>query len=448
MVENFQGRNVLVLGLAKSGYAAAFLLHRLGANVVVNDFKSLQADADAKELRQLGIEVIDGGHPTTLLDRPLDGIVKNPGIPYHNPVIREALALNIPVMTEVEIAGIISKAPFIAITGSNGKTTTTTLIAEMLHEDEKHALVAGNIGRVVCQEAAQATENDVMVTELSSFQLLGTYTFHPHIAVLLNLFEAHLDYHGSYENYMNAKAKIFANQSPDDFAVVNADDRDVMKIAGTVSAQKIPFSRHHKLDHGAYIEADMICYNGERIMACEDVGLPGGHNLENILAAVAVVKTYGASNEAIVSVLKRFQGVRHRLQYVDTIAGRKFYNDSKATNILASQKALRAFSEPVILLAGGLDRGNDFTELVPALRGVKGVVVFGETAAKIEEAAVAAGCHHIIHAEHVEHAVSLAYELSDAGDVILLSPACASWDQYQTFEERGDMFIDGVHKLR
>lgn len=446
--EYFHGKRYLVLGLAKSGYAAALLLYRLGAKVVVNDFKSLQADAHAEELRRLGIEVIDGGHPPDLLERSFDAVVKNPGIPYRNPVVHQAITQHIPVVTEVEIAGMISRAPFIAITGSNGKTTTTTLIGEMLREGGRRPLVAGNIGTVVCEEASIANEENVMVTELSSFQLLGTLTFHPHIAVLLNLFDAHLDYHGSRENYMNAKAKIFENQTSADFAVVNADDSDVMRLVSRGSAQIIPFSSNRKLEHGAYIEDDAVYFNGEWVVDRADIALPGKHSLENILAAVAVVKTYGLDNHAIVSVLKRFHGVRHRLQYVETIAGRKFYNDSKATNILATQKALSAFTEPVILLAGGLDRGNDFDDLVPELRKAKAVVVFGETASKIEQAAQAAGCDRIEHVDHVGKAVPLAYDLSEPGDVILLSPACASWDQYRTFEERGDMFINSVHKLR
>lgn len=444
----FSRKKYLVLGLAKSGYAAARLLHRLGAEVVVNDFKSLQADPHAQELRRLGIEVIDAGHPDSLLERWFDVVVKNPGIRYDNPVVTSAIERHIPVVTEVEIAGRIARAPFIAITGSNGKTTTTTLIGEIMAEGGRHPLVAGNIGKAVCEEAARATEENVLVTELSSFQLLGTLHFHPHMAVLLNLFDAHLDYHGTRENYMKAKAKIFTNQSEEDFAVVNADDADVMRMASDASAQKILFSSRRKLAQGAYIDEGIVCFNGEQIVRCADIALPGQHNLENILAAVAVVKTYGVDNSAIVSVLKTFQGVKHRLQYVDTIEGRQFYNDSKATNILATQKALSAFTKPVILLAGGLDRGNDFEELVPALRETKAVVAFGETAPKIEAAAQQAGCEQIGHVEHVGAAVALAYEMSERGDVILLSPACASWDQHRTFEDRGDMFINGVHKLR
>ncbi|HEU5139819.1 MAG TPA: UDP-N-acetylmuramoyl-L-alanine--D-glutamate ligase, partial [Bacillales bacterium] len=316
-METFQGKKCLVLGLAKSGFAAALLLKRLGAEVVVNDQKELEQDSGARELRAAGVEVIGGGHPPDLLDRSFDLIVKNPGIPYHNPVLEKALKCGISVVTEPEIAGIISRAPFIAITGSNGKTTTTTLIGEMLKEGDKNPLVAGNIGTVVSDVAANAASENVIVVELSSFQLLGTETFHPRIAVFLNLVDAHLDYHGTREEYANAKARIFANQTVDDYAVVNAEDKDVMDLARKTKAKLIPFSVHHRLENGAYIDKESVCFGSERIIAVEDIVLRGKHTLEDVLAAVAVSKLYGVENEAIASVLRRFRGVRHRLQFVE-----------------------------------------------------------------------------------------------------------------------------------
>ncbi|HEX7063871.1 MAG TPA: UDP-N-acetylmuramoyl-L-alanine--D-glutamate ligase [Bacillales bacterium] len=447
-VESFQGKKCLVLGLAKSGFAAALLLKRLGAEVVVNDQKELDHDPGAEELRAAGVEVIGGGHPPDLLERSFDLMVKNPGIPYHNPVVEKALQSGISVVTEPEIAGIISPAPFIAITGSNGKTTTTTLIGEMLKEGGKKPLVAGNIGTVVSDVAAEADPENVIVVELSSFQLLGTEAFHPHIAVFLNLVDAHLDYHGTREQYAEAKAKIFANQTADDYAVVNAEDSDVLNLAQRTEAKQIPFSVHQPLEEGACIKEGLVCFGEERIIAVEDIVLPGKHTLEDVLAAVAVSKLYGVGNEAIASVLRRFKGVRHRLQFVEEIRGRKFYNDSKATNILATEKAVSAFQEPVVLLAGGLDRGNSFDDLIPSLRKAKALVTFGETAPKMMEAAQKAGMELVERVDNVEEAVPAAYKLSASGDVILLSPACASWDQFRTFEERGDMFIECVHKLR
>lgn len=447
--DRFREKKCLVLGLAKSGYAAALLLHRFGAKVTVNDYQSLEDDSDAENLRTLGIEVIGGGHPEDLLDQPFDWVVKNPGIPYSNPVVKEALDKGIPVMTEPEIGAMISEAPFIAITGSNGKTTTTTLIGEMLKASARKPLVAGNIGTaVICEVSSEAQADEIIVAEMSSFQLLGTNTFRPHISVFLNLVDAHLDYHGTREEYANAKAKIFANQTEEDFAVVNADDQDVMRLVRNSAARKVLFSMQRDLEYGAYIKDGNVYFNDQSIIPVSDIALPGDYNLENILAATAASKLYGADNKAIASVLRTFRGVKHRLQFVDEFNERKFYNNSKATNLLATQKALSAFHDPIILLAGGLDRGNGFDELIPAFKGVKAIVTFGETAPKIIEAAKTAGMKRVEHVEDLEEAVPVAYSMSAPGDVILLSPACASWDQFRTFEERGDMFIDCVHRLR
>ncbi|BAD75403.1 UDP-N-acetylmuramoylalanine D-glutamate ligase (D-glutamic acid adding enzyme) [Geobacillus kaustophilus HTA426] len=445
----YQHRRVLVIGLAKSGAAAARLLAELGAKVVVNDQKPLSENMEAKQLEPLGIRVVCGGHPLELLDEPFDLVVKNPGIPYTNPMVKKALEKGLPVVTEVELAYHISEGSFIGITGSNGKTTTTTLIYEMLKADGQDPLLAGNIGLVACEVAREAKPGQWLVTELSSFQLAGIDKFRPAIAVLLNIFDAHLDYHGTKEAYAAAKANIFRNQTERDYAVVNADDPLVMNIASSVRSQKVLFSATKLLGEGAYVQDGAIYWNGDPVIRIADIVLPGQHNLENILAAVAAAKLAGASDEAIRQVLATFSGVKHRLQYVAEIDGRRFYNDSKATNILATQKALSAFAgEPVILLAGGLDRGNEFDDLLPYLQQVKAVVLFGQTADKIGRIAQKAGIETIRYVDNVEKAVPVAFELSEPGDVILLSPACASWDQYKTFEERGDIFINAVHKLK
>jgi UDP-N-acetylmuramoylalanine--D-glutamate ligase len=443
----YQDKHVLILGLAKSGSAAAQLLHKLGANVVVNDKKPYEENEAARQLEKSGIKVVCGDHPLELLEG-IEMIVKNPGIPYSNPLLVEAEKRNIPVVTEVELAAQISEAPFIGITGSNGKTTTTTLVFKMLEESNKKPLIAGNIGTVACEVAQLAEEDQVIVTELSSFQLMGVQTFQPKIAALLNIFEAHLDYHGTKEEYAKAKANIFKNQSEDDYAVVNADDELVMELAEQYKGTIVPFSATKQLKKGAYVKDGYVCFNDEQVMKVSDIVLPGQHNLENILAAVAMVKLYGGSNEAIYKVLTTFTGVKHRVQFVGELNGRRFYNDSKATNILATKVALSAFSQPIILLAGGLDRGNEFDDLKSSLKGVKAVITFGQTAKKIERVAREAGIQFIKRVDNVEQAVPAAYELSENGDVILLSPACASWDQFKTFEERGDMFIQSVHKLK
>ncbi|MDP4168979.1 MAG: UDP-N-acetylmuramoyl-L-alanine--D-glutamate ligase [Bacillota bacterium] len=448
LITTYHHKKILVLGLAKSGVTAASLLHKLGAFVTVNDQKPLSENPEAQGLLEQGIKVICGEHPIELLDEGFELIVKNPGIPYHNPMIRGALEMGIPVITEVELAYQISEAPFIAITGTNGKTTTTTLVHEMLKSGGKSPLIAGNIGTVASGVAQKATEEDTIVIELSSFQLMGIETFNPRIAIITNLYDAHLDYHGTRSEYFDAKANITGNQTSTEYLIVNAEQDEVMEIARKSKATIIPFSAKRKLETGAYTENGWICFNGQRVMEMDKIMLPGAHNLENILSAMAAAKLTGVENDAIQNVLQTFSGVKHRLQFVGELDGRKFYNDSKATNILATVNALAAFKQPIVLLAGGLDRGNEFDELIPYLKNVKALITFGQTADKIERVGREAGIKMIKRVDNVEIAVPKAYALSSEGDVILLSPACASWDQYKTFEVRGDIFTGAVNKLK
>jgi UDP-N-acetylmuramoylalanine--D-glutamate ligase len=447
-IKTYHHKKILVLGLAKSGVTAAALLHHLGAFVTVNDKKPLSENPEAQGLLEHGIKVICGDHPIELLEEGFELIVKNPGIPYTNPIIKGALEKEIPVITEVELAYQISEAPFIGITGTNGKTTTTTLVYEMLNAGKKQPLIAGNIGKVASGVAQKATKENTIVIELSSFQLMGIDTFKPNIAIITNIYDAHLDYHGTRKEYIAAKATITKNQTDVDYLIVNAEQPDVMNIARQSKAKIIPFSAKNELDEGAYVSDGWVCFNGEKVMQIADIALPGAHNLENILSAMAAAKLSGVENKAINEVLRTFTGVKHRLQYVTEISGRKFYNDSKATNILATVNAIAAFKQPVILLAGGLDRGNEFDELIPYLKNVKALITFGQTAPKIERVGKDAGIKQMIRVDNVDKAVPVAYRISEAGDVILLSPACASWDQYKTFEVRGDIFIEAVHKLK
>lgn len=447
-IETYRHKKILVLGLAKSGVTAAALLHKLGAFVTVNDKKPLSENPEAQGLLEQGIKVICGDHPIELLDEGFELLVKNPGIPYHNPMIEGAIEKGIPVITEVELAYQISEAPFVGITGTNGKTTTTTLVYEMLNVGNKAPLIAGNIGTVASGVAQAATEENTIVIELSSFQLMGIDTFTPKIAIITNLYDAHLDYHGTRKEYIEAKANITKNQTELDYLIVNADQEDTMEIARHSKASIVPFSTKKKLTNGAYMDEGWIVFNGEKVMEIEEIALPGVHNLENILSAMAAAKLSGVDNKAIQEVLRTFTGVKHRLQYVTELNGRKFYNDSKATNILATVNALAAFDAPIILLAGGLDRGNEFDELLPYLKNVKAMITFGQTAPKIERVAKESGIKTIKRVDNVDKAVPEAYRYSESGDVILLSPACASWDQYKTFEVRGDIFIEAVHKLK
>lgn len=447
-IESYCHKKVLVLGLAKSGVTAASLLHKLGAFVTVNDKKPLSENPEAQGLLEQGIKVICGEHPVDLLEEGFELIVKNPGIPYTNPIIEGAVEKGIPVITEVELAFQISDAPFIGITGTNGKTTTTTLVFEMLNEGNKLPLIAGNIGTVASGVAQEAEKENTIVIELSSFQLMGIETFNPKIAIVTNIYDAHLDYHGTRKEYISAKANITKNQTESEYLIVNADQEDTLAIAAGSKATIVPFSTKKVLAKGACIEDGFICFNGEKVMKVNEIALPGNHNLENILSAMAAAKLSGVENSAIQQVLRAFTGVRHRLQYVGEIEGRKFYNDSKATNILATVNALAAFQTPVILLAGGLDRGNEFDELIPYLNNVKALVTFGQTAPKIERVGREAGIKLMERVDNVEEAVPAAFRYSNPGDVILLSPACASWDQYKSFEVRGDIFINEVHKLK
>ncbi|MFG6149003.1 UDP-N-acetylmuramoyl-L-alanine--D-glutamate ligase [Halobacillus sp. B23F22_1] len=441
----FPYSKVFVLGLAKSGSAASHLLLDSGIEVTINDLKADENSADILELKDKGAYVVTGSHPLHLLD-DIEVVVKNPGIPYENPLITEAEKRSIPIITEVELAGQLHEGNLIGVTGSNGKTTTTTLIYEFMKADQSPVKIAGNIGEVSCEVARTTSEGETMVVELSSFQLLGIEKFSPHIAVLLNLFEAHLDYHHSLENYHAAKANIVKNQSAEDYFVYNADDPAVAAYLSSAPSQLIPFSIQKKVD-GSWRDEEAIYFKDEKIIDRKDIVLVGEHNLSNILAAMAAAKLSGVSNEAIRKVLTTFKGVEHRMEFVTKKHQIYFYNDSKATNILATTNALKAFDQPVVLLAGGLDRGNEFDELIEPLANVKALVVFGETAEKIADAGKKAGISSIVFTETMNEAVEAAYSFAETEEVILLSPACASWDQYKTFEERGHKFKEAVHKL-
>ena len=442
-----QHKKVLVLGLAKSGVAASELLLELGAFVTVNDAKPFDANPEAQSLLSKGVTVICGKHPEDLLDEGFELVVKNPGIPYFNPIVADAIKRNIPVITEVELAYYVSEAPFIGITGSNGKTTTTTIIYEMLAADKKDPLIAGNIGTVSCGVAKDASKENTIVIELSSFQLMGTREFKPKIAIMTNLFEAHLDYHGTFEDYANAKFNITRNQTEEDYFIYNADQKVVCDFAQKSNATKIPFTSQGKSEFGISADESYIYWKGEAIIDRNIIALPGKHNLENILCAVAAALLSGTSLESIKSVLQTFSGVRHRTQFVREWKGRKIYNDSKATNCLATKSALEAFTAPIVLLAGGLDRGHSFEDLRESMKQVKAVVAFGETGLRFIEFAKSCGIEKTVSAINIEDAVGYAAKLSTEGDIILLSPACASWDQHESFEIRGDIFINQAMKL-
>lgn len=444
-INDFLRKKVLVLGLAKSGVGAAELLHKLGAFVTINDSKPLEESLEAQHLLEEGITVICGSHPVELLDEGFEFVVKNPGIPYNNEMVRRAIELGIPVLTEIELAYRISESKFIAISGTNGKTTTTTLIHKILEVGNKKPLIAGNIGTVACLVAQEATAENIIVIEVSSFQLMGIQQFRPHVAVMTNLTSAHLDYHGTREEYIDAKKNITMNQTAADYFVYNGIDKTLIEMSNSAPSTLIPYDKNGG-QNGCYVEDGLICFKGEKIIEVNRLSLPGEHNLENAMAAIAATKLVGAPNDAIVQVLTTFGGVEHRLQFVREVNGRKFYNDSKATNMIAASTALNSFATPTILLAGGLDRGNEFDELKPFLKHVKTLVTFGQSKDKLARVARELGIEvHFV--KDVAAAVPVAFEHSNEGDVVLLSPACASWDQYKSFEKRGEAFVAEVIKL-
>lgn len=450
-ISTYENKKVLVLGLAKSGVSAAKLLHELGALVTVNDGKPFDENPEAQELLSLGIKVITGSHPIELLDEEFSLMVKNPGIPYSHPLVAKAQEMGIPVITEVELAYEVAECPIIGITGTNGKTTTTTMTGLLLNAgaDQGIARIAGNIGYPASGVAQEAKSEDKIVMELSSFQLMGITDFRPHIAVITNIYEAHIDYHGTRKEYVKAKWNLQKNMTEKDYLILNWNQSELQELAQRTKARVLPFSTKEVLEDGVYADDYSIYYKKEKIMEISELGVPGKHNVENALAAISVAKLYGISNEAIRETLHFFHGVPHRTQYVGEIQGRKFYNDSKATNILATKMALSGFeTSKVVLLAGGLDRGNTFDELIPSLKGIKAMVVFGQTKEKLMDAGKKAGIETIVTADSVEQAVPLALENSTDGDVVLLSPANASWDQYPNFETRGNRFMEAVNRLK
>lgn len=455
----YQGKKILVLGAAKSGVAVACLLLRLGASVVINDLKK-EDSAWEEELKALGAIVITGSHPPQLLaEHPFSLIVKNPGIPYRHPYIQEALSRNIPVVTEVEIAYTLLEGEAIGITGSNGKTTTTTLTGLLLSKKNSETIVAGNIGQVLSEEVLKSTPTSWTVMELSSFQLKGVRTFHPQVALLLNVYPHHLDYHESMEDYIDSKLNLFRNQTREDLAIFPRDQESAFSLSERVKATLAFFSRKTEVERGAYVGMDEM---GERaiyykegkgtsprfIMPVKEIPLLGEHNLDNTLAAVTIASHYGVSPEEIREVVSRFPGVEHRLEFVGEVNGVRYYNDSKATNPEAAEKALSVFHQPVLLIAGGLERGESFAPLYPYFKTtVKKLFLYGETKERLRREALEVGLREVYTAEDVEEATRLAGELAEEGDVVLLSPACASWDLYPSYEVRGRIFKETVHRL-
>ena len=437
----FDNKKIFILGMGRSGCSVAKLLSK-NNKILITDMKENKNDISL--LENLGVEVIITDKQAELLDSSFDVVVKNPGVKLNHPVVLKANELNIPVITELEVAyRYLPNVKIVGITGSNGKTTTTTIIYNILKEAGLPVHLAGNIGLPLCNQISDIKDGDVIVTEISSHQLVNLDKFKVDIAVLTNLSPVHLDHFGSYENYKNNKLRIFNNQSAKDIAILNKGDNEVFELTKNIKAKKLYFSSKGNGD--IYIDDKSIIYKDE-IYNFSDIRVKGTHNYENIMASILVAKEFDVSYETIMKVLSKFGGVEHRIEFVKEVNGREFYNDSKATNVMSTITALKAFDNDVILLLGGLDRGHSFDDLVPYLKHTKYIVCFGETKYRIEEFARKNNIDVFVVDDIVE-ATKKAYEVSKIGDTILLSPACASWDQFNSFEERGDAFKETINKL-
>jgi len=452
MVE-LKGKKVLVVGLGKSGLAAALFLRRRGAHVTVSDVRSAEALAkDIPALLEEGIMVETGGHGL-LTFRRQDLIVVSPGVPLGTPELVQVKGFGLPVIGELELAARFLKGKSVAITGSNGKTTTTALLGEILQEAGLPTLVGGNIGVPVVALIDESTEQSWSVLEVSSFQLETTEQFHPNIAVILNITPDHLDRHGTFENYARAKERIFAAQDEQDQVVLNADNVRAAAAAARSKAKVYWFSLEHPVPQGTWVENGFVVYREakdaatEKVLPLSGIPLKGEHNVENVLAAVCAARLAGAPAEAIRRAIEQFKAVEHRLEYVATLNGVEYYNDSKATNVDATAKAIAAFSSGIHLILGGKDKNSDYTQLADLLRTrVRAVYTIGTAAAKIESQL--RGMVQIHPCETLVKAVNAAAAAARPGEVVLLAPACSSFDQFESYEHRGRVFKELVNEWR
>src|SRR5215468_1759074 len=444
------GKRALVVGLGKSGVASALFMKAHGARVTVSDTKS--GDELRNEIPVLldhGITVETGGHGERTF-RGQDLIVVSPGVPVDAPPLVQARSLGEPVIGEIELAARNLSGPIVAITGSNGKTTTTTLAGEILASGGLPVAVGGNIGTPAISLVSAAQQNTVIVLEVSSFQLETIQTFRPKVAVILNITPDHLDRHRTFQTYIDAKARIFENQQPDDFAVLNEDDPTCRTIGDRTRAEVFWFSRKQEVEKGAWVRDGKILFrdaSGQReIMLVSEIQLKGAHNVENVLAGVCAGALMGCEPAKIRQAIQEFKAVEHRLEYVATINGVEYFNDSKATNVDATIKALESFPKNIHLILGGKDKGSDYTVLNDLLRErVKRVYTIGAAAEKIESHIK--GAAEIVHAETLDNAVRRAAAVAQPGDIVLLAPACASFDQFQSYNHRGRVFKEVVHTL-
>ena len=446
----FDNKKILVLGMARSGYEACKYLSKHNNTIILNDGGSRDKQDKDKvlELEGLGITMVFGSHPDDLLDDSFDYIIKNPGIRNDHKYVIKAKELGIPVINEVEMAYRLlpSDVTLIGITGTNGKTTTTTLTYEMIKKSGKRVHLAGNIGYPLCSFLDKLESGDIIVMEVSCQQLANLDKFKPHITLMTNLSEAHIDFFGSYDVYKQVKLKLFKNQTEDDIAILNIENDEVMKGTYDIKSNVKYFSSKREIN-GAYMLDDKLYYYDEFIMNRDEFLLKGNHNVENALGAMMIAKEVGVDNESIVSVLKTFTGVRHRLEFIDRVNGVSYYNDTEATNTKCTTIALSSFDKNVILILGGLERGQDFHDLDNFISPLKEIVGIGECRDRVKEYGDSVGIKTNTF-EKLSEAMNYINSIVEDGDTVLLSPASASWDQYKQCEDRGDEFRDIVKSFK
>lgn len=450
MTPDLAGKQIVIAGMARSGIAAADFLWKRGARVTLSDSRpAVELESAIQFLNERNIRYEAGGHSTELFDSA-DLVVVSPGVPLSLSVLRQAAEKGT-LISEIELASRYLKGRVIAITGTNGKTTTTALVGEILRTAGFPTQVGGNIGIPLISLVESSSDDTWSVVELSSFQLEAVPTFRPHIAVILNITPDHLDRYASFEAYAQAKLNIFENQVSSDFAVLNHEDPNVRKAAGKIRPQVVWFSGEREVQRGTYAMGGWIVYNSgrtsEQIMSCDDVPLKGRHNIENVAAAIAAARLAGVPSNSVARGVRNFKAVEHRLEPVAEIRGVQFFNDSKATNVDATIKALEAFDSGVILILGGRDKGGDFKALSPLLqKRVRRVILLGEASARIRTQLE--GTVVMTQAGTMDDAVQLAFQQAVPGDTVLLAPACASFDMFQNYEHRGREFKAAVGRLQ
>lgn len=439
----FENNNIVILGMARSGYEVAKYLAKRHNKITINDLNTNQNEEHIKELEKLGVKIVLGSHPDDLITKDVNYLIKNPGVPIDHKYVLKAKELGIEVLNEVEVSARLMRKDvhLIGITGTNGKTTTTTIIYEILKEKFKDKVhLTGNMGYPLISFLDKFKKDDFIVMETSSQQLENLDKFTPEVAVLTNVSEAHLEFFKTYDHYKELKKRIFKNHTKDNLAIINRTDEESLKLTKDIKSNKVYFS--DSKDDLCYIEKENIYYKGKKIIDTKEIILKGMHNYQNIMAAIIVAKHYGVEDEIINKVVKKFKGVEHRLEFVKELDGKKYYNDSKATNLVSTQIALKSFDKDILLILGGYERGQDFKELIPYLDNVKVILAIGENRERVKKEL---SNYNVIVKETLKEAMK---NIKDYDvDIVLLSPASASWDQYKKFEDRGEEFKNIVNSL-